>query len=175
MGSIRIEQMKTRAQNRLLSYLLGLVEIRQFKRATAIDRTRPESKLVRSTVNRPIAPRTSPGGPFVSIHFVNRQTLYLRPDPARVVVRPFKPATEPRDLNPTDKIQGQSYCRAGSSARRRSGRATTERRARQISKAVTGICSISSRRAPQKWKRRSSHIPILNKTQRWLDRCLFSA
>jgi predicted GH43/DUF377 family glycosyl hydrolase len=35
--------------------------------------------------------------------FLNRQTLYLRPDPARVVVRPFKPAIEPRDLNPTDK------------------------------------------------------------------------
>lgn len=35
--------------------------------------------------------------------FLNRQTLYLRPDPTRVVVRPFKPATEPRDLNPTDK------------------------------------------------------------------------
>jgi predicted GH43/DUF377 family glycosyl hydrolase len=34
---------------------------------------------------------------------LNRQALYLRPDPARVVVRPFKPATEPRDLNPTDK------------------------------------------------------------------------
>ncbi len=37
--------------------------------------------------------------------FFNRQTLYLRPDPARVVVRPFKPATEPRDLNPTDKTR----------------------------------------------------------------------
>lgn len=37
--------------------------------------------------------------------FLNRQILYLRPDPARVVVRPFKPATEPRDLNPTDKIR----------------------------------------------------------------------
>jgi predicted GH43/DUF377 family glycosyl hydrolase len=31
--------------------------------------------------------------------------LYLRPDSARVLVRPFKPATEPRDLNPTDKIR----------------------------------------------------------------------
>ena len=31
--------------------------------------------------------------------------MYLRPDPARVLVRPFKPATEPRDLNPTDKIR----------------------------------------------------------------------
>jgi predicted GH43/DUF377 family glycosyl hydrolase len=36
---------------------------------------------------------------------LNRQALYLRPDPARVVVRPFKPATEPRDLNPTDKTR----------------------------------------------------------------------
>jgi predicted GH43/DUF377 family glycosyl hydrolase len=38
-------------------------------------------------------------------HFLNRQALYLRPDPARVIVRPFKPATEPRDLNPTDKMR----------------------------------------------------------------------
>ena len=38
-----------------------------------------------------------------AVHFLNRQALYLRPDPTRVVVRPFKPATEPRDLNPTDK------------------------------------------------------------------------
>ncbi|OYX72304.1 MAG: glycosidase [Rhizobiales bacterium 32-66-11] len=37
--------------------------------------------------------------------FLNRQALYLRPDPARVVVRPFKPATEPRDFNPTDKTR----------------------------------------------------------------------
>jgi len=39
------------------------------------------------------------------LRFINRQSLYLRPDPARVVVRPFKPATEPRDLNATDKIR----------------------------------------------------------------------
>jgi predicted GH43/DUF377 family glycosyl hydrolase len=37
--------------------------------------------------------------------FLNRQALYVRPDPARVIVRPFKPATEPRDLNPTDKMR----------------------------------------------------------------------
>src|SRR5437899_4904311 len=37
--------------------------------------------------------------------FLNRQALYLRPDPGRVIVRPFKPATEPRDLNPTDKTR----------------------------------------------------------------------
>ena len=34
-----------------------------------------------------------------------RHPLYLRADPARVVVRPFKPATEPRELNPTDKTR----------------------------------------------------------------------
>jgi predicted GH43/DUF377 family glycosyl hydrolase len=37
--------------------------------------------------------------------FLHRQALYLRPDPTRVIVRPFKPATEPRDLNPTDKTR----------------------------------------------------------------------
>src|SRR5690242_21272792 len=48
--------------------------------------------------------RERPEGAFLShSRFLNRQNLYLRPDPARVVVRPFKPATEPRDLNPTDK------------------------------------------------------------------------
>jgi len=36
---------------------------------------------------------------------LNQQGASLRPDPARVVVRPFKPATEPRDLNPTDKTR----------------------------------------------------------------------
>jgi predicted GH43/DUF377 family glycosyl hydrolase len=41
----------------------------------------------------------------VQSRFINRQGLYLRPDPARVVVRPFKPATEPRDLNSTDKVR----------------------------------------------------------------------
>ena len=37
--------------------------------------------------------------------FLNRQTLWLRPDPARVLVRPFRPAIEPRDLNTVDKTR----------------------------------------------------------------------
>lgn len=37
--------------------------------------------------------------------FLNRQTLHLRPDPARVIVRPFKPETEPKDFRPTDKTR----------------------------------------------------------------------
>ena len=35
--------------------------------------------------------------------FLKRQDLRLHPDPARVVVRPFRPATEPRELNPLEK------------------------------------------------------------------------
>src|SRR4029077_5938386 len=50
--------------------------------------------------------RERPQGAFLShSRFLDRQNLYLRPDPARVVVRPFRPATEPRDLNPTDKTR----------------------------------------------------------------------
>jgi predicted GH43/DUF377 family glycosyl hydrolase len=37
--------------------------------------------------------------------FLNRQALYLRPDPGRVVVRPFNHAVEPRNLNPTDRAR----------------------------------------------------------------------
>lgn len=37
--------------------------------------------------------------------FFNRQALHLRPDPSRVVVRPFRPALEPRDYNPVDKVR----------------------------------------------------------------------
>ena len=44
-------------------------------------------------------------GVLSQVTFLNRQALHLRPDPARVVVRPFKPAIEPRDLNPTDKTR----------------------------------------------------------------------
>jgi glycosyltransferase involved in cell wall biosynthesis len=63
----------------VLSYLLGLVEIGQFKRATAIERTRPASTLVRSAVNRPIAPRTTPGGHFVAIPIFEPPELVSAP------------------------------------------------------------------------------------------------
>lgn len=56
-----------------------------------------------STPSSDEAPRgggaASPGPGLV------RQALSLRPDPSRVVVRPFRPATEPRDLAPTDKTR----------------------------------------------------------------------
>ena len=37
--------------------------------------------------------------------FLNRHALYLRPDPARVIVRAFKPLTEPKDFRPNDKTR----------------------------------------------------------------------
>jgi glycosyltransferase involved in cell wall biosynthesis len=50
-----------------LSYLLGLAEMRQFKRATTIDRNKPTSQGVSRREDRAIAPRTIPGGHVVSI------------------------------------------------------------------------------------------------------------
>lgn len=37
--------------------------------------------------------------------FFNRQALHLMPDPSRVVVRPFRPAVEPRNFNDVDKTR----------------------------------------------------------------------
>ena len=51
------------------------------------------------------APLKRAEGVLSQATFLNRRARYLRPDPARVVVRPFKPATEPRELNPTSKTQ----------------------------------------------------------------------
>jgi glycosyltransferase involved in cell wall biosynthesis len=62
-----------------LSYLLGLVEIRQFKRAAEMNRTAPASKLVRNVANRSIAPRTIPGGHFVSIPILEPPDLISAP------------------------------------------------------------------------------------------------
>jgi glycosyltransferase involved in cell wall biosynthesis len=65
----------------VLSYLLGLVEIRQFKRTTTIDRTKSASKLVRSAVNLPIATRTTPGSYFVPIPLLKSPDLASAPGP----------------------------------------------------------------------------------------------
>jgi predicted GH43/DUF377 family glycosyl hydrolase len=40
--------------------------------------------------------------------FLTRQALHLRPDSSRVIVRPFKPATEPRDLNSTERSRANN-------------------------------------------------------------------
>ncbi len=64
-----------------LSYLLGLVEIREFKRTAMIERTRPASKLVRSAENRSIAPRTTSGSHLVSIPILEPPDLASAPRP----------------------------------------------------------------------------------------------
>jgi glycosyltransferase involved in cell wall biosynthesis len=51
----------------VLSYLLSLVEIRQLKRATTMDRTRPASRFVGSDVSRAISARTTPGSLLVPL------------------------------------------------------------------------------------------------------------
>ncbi len=48
-------------------------------------------------------PRKGSSLPQTSL--LNRQALYLKPDPTRVIVRPFKPSTEPRHLHPRDKTR----------------------------------------------------------------------
>ena len=93
--------------------------------------------------------------------FLNRQALYLRPDPARVIVRPFKPTTEPRDLNPTDKTRANhivervlnldSQAAAGQLAdvlenfqgRHRNLLETFERRADEMEEALLAHCTFS--------------------------------
>jgi predicted GH43/DUF377 family glycosyl hydrolase len=40
-----------------------------------------------------------------ALTFLNRQVLYLRPDPTRVVVRPFRIAAEPRGHHKTDRTR----------------------------------------------------------------------
>ena len=93
--------------------------------------------------------------------FVNRRALHLRPDPARVIVRPFKPATEPRDLNPTDKTRANHIVErvlnldpqaaAGQLAdvlenfqgRHRNLLKTFERRADEMEEALLAHCTFS--------------------------------
>jgi predicted GH43/DUF377 family glycosyl hydrolase len=98
---------------------------------------------------------------------VNRQSLYLRPDPARVVVRPFKPATEPRDLNPTDKVRANHIVD-------RVLRLNTEAAAQQLNEVLENfagrhrnLLEIFESRAAEMEEALEPHAQ-LNKTQRGL-------
>ncbi len=85
--------------------------------------------------------------------FLNRRALHLRPDPARVIVRPFKPATEPRDLNPTDKTPCQPYRRARSRISIRRPRPASWPMCWRISRAGIATCWRRSSAGPTKWRR----------------------
>lgn len=52
---------------------------------------------------RPPAPDQVKGS--VPTVLLKHHTVHLRPNPARVVLRPFKPATEPRELSRTDSVR----------------------------------------------------------------------
>ena len=65
-----------------------------------LARVPPKLELVRRADSPPpIEPAE------VAVALVERQAVYLRPNAARVVIRQFKPATEPRDHNPTDRTR----------------------------------------------------------------------
>jgi predicted GH43/DUF377 family glycosyl hydrolase len=98
---------------------------------------------------------------------LNRQILHLRPDPTRVVVRPFKPATEPRDLNPTDKTRANHI--VGRVLRLEPGVA-----ARQLAEVLENfegrhrnLLEIFETRAVEMEEALEPHA-VLNKTQRCL-------
>ncbi len=65
----------------VLSYLLGLVEIRQFKRMTTIDRPRSVSKFIDGSASRTVLPRTAPGSLFVPIPICESPELVSAPGP----------------------------------------------------------------------------------------------
>ena len=99
--------------------------------------------------------------------FLNRQALYLRPDPAQVIVRPFKPATEPRDLNPTDKTRANHIVDRVLSLDAAAAAASSPTCSR-IFWAAIAICCGRSRRAPRRWKRRLPHHAAFTQVQRQL-------
>lgn len=67
----------------VLSYLLGLVEIREFMRTSTIDRKRPPAKSVRRAVNAPIAPQTIQEGLFVPAPLLASPELVSAPGPGQ--------------------------------------------------------------------------------------------
>ena len=96
---------ENRGGESVVSYLLGLAEIRRAVRACGNAAMKPQAVRDLALRCRRTTPTDALRGALSQLTFLNRQALYLRPDPARVVVRPFKPATEPRDFNPTDKTR----------------------------------------------------------------------
>jgi glycosyltransferase involved in cell wall biosynthesis len=62
-----------------LAYLLGRVEMGQFNRTAAIDRTKPAAKSAPCATNGAIAPRTTRGGILVSLPILESSKLVSAP------------------------------------------------------------------------------------------------
>ena len=94
---------ENRGGESVVSYLLGLAQIRALDRHAAHPRDIEHSAGI--VGNNVPGDSATTRGTLTQNTFFNRQAFHLRPDPARVVVRPFKPATEPRDFNSTDRTR----------------------------------------------------------------------
>jgi glycosyltransferase involved in cell wall biosynthesis len=70
---------ENRGAESALSYLLALVEIREFNRTAMMDRLRPTPKLVSSPASRTVPPRANPGGHVVSISVLESPDLAPSP------------------------------------------------------------------------------------------------
>jgi glycosyltransferase involved in cell wall biosynthesis len=71
-----------RGAESVLSYLLGLVEIRQLKRMTAVGQSRPASQLISSYGTRTILPQIAPGSLLVSTPIRESPELVSAPGPS---------------------------------------------------------------------------------------------
>ena len=67
----------------VLSYLLGLVEIRQLKRMTAVGQSRPASRLIGGHATRTILPQTALGSFFVPTPLRESPELISAPGPGK--------------------------------------------------------------------------------------------
>jgi glycosyltransferase involved in cell wall biosynthesis len=65
----------------VLSYLFGLVEIREFMRTSTIDRKGPAAKSTRGAVNTPIAPQAIQEGLFVTKPLLESPEIVSAPGP----------------------------------------------------------------------------------------------
>ena len=158
---------ENRGGESVVSYLLGLAEIRQLAR---IERQSREacaaSRLARLTTLR--SRIESSRGRLVASHV---------PEPAgplsaarsgagrRAAVQAGDRAARPQ---PDRQDPGQPHRRPGAGARSRDGGEPAGRCARELSRAATAICWRHSRRAPTKWKTPSRRMPPSRRMQRQL-------
>ena len=152
----------------VLSYLLGLVEMRQF---IAYGCDRPDEARVKIDASNGVGtnpPRSPPGSIFVPIPILESPEPCIcgRIRPGSSSGPSSRRLSLATSIRPTRSapIISSTGCFGSMPKPPRSNCA----RCWKISKAATGTCSTFSKRAPRKWKTRSSRMPQLNKTQRGL-------
>ena len=166
MACIPTARTRTGAANPWCPIFSAFAEIRQI----APPEREPREDLRRASLDArehcTISVEQSEEASLSHIPFLNRQALYLRPDPARVIVRPFKPATEPRDLNPTDKTRANHIVDRVLALDAETAAQPAGRCAGELSGPSPQPAARHSRRAPTKWKTRLAVMPFSRKMQR---------